>query len=198
VSVGTLAGDQAPANDSAAWRKLWAECDPQATACLGGPWRQRLLKVSIAVPAPKAWDRGQRWHLCEVTTIGGMSSAPTPVRTSLKSRFAGLLTEMDNCVADDHGSRHPTRCDAPHSLEFVVMIDRSDVPYVDEDSLTISTFGLCYYTFNRFLDTSGVRQKAPFVVVPSESAWHAGDHNLACYLDIVPTVLSKSLRKAGE
>lgn len=109
----------APARNTDAFRSLWATCDQQLTAFLGGQWRDRYLRPRVSLPGRTAWDAGIRWHSCVATTFMAFDIKRT-LQRSIKDAYDTDPTLQFGCAQLSKGGGHgtPASCTEPHNTEY--------------------------------------------------------------------------------
>lgn len=191
-----------PKQDSPAYRKAWAECDTKTTEYLGGPWRERRIKIGVALPTDSAWEGGARWFACQASVLRRMVGSVIQVKFGLKGKFDSEPELVHGCVQVTDGSTGdwiPKRCDEPHNAEFVGTFGWEASRAEAEAQLRQSGSRLhrkCRDTIAAFAGAS-VRT-GTYVWLPSVEDWKAGDSGIRCYYWLEDKTASRSLRGVGR
>jgi Septum formation len=207
VHIGRIADGaettKPPTPDSPAYLKAWAECDAKTTDYLGGPWRERKVRIGVAFPMDSTWEGGARWFACQASVVQRVVGAAIPVKFGLKGKFDSEPELAQGCaqVSDGTGTGEWTakRCDEAHNAEFVGTFawDTSREDAKAELHRENSTLHRkCRETVGSFVGAT-VRT-GTYVWLPSEADWKAGDRSVRCFYWLQDKTVSRSLKSVGR
>lgn len=206
IHLGQFTGDavsaeKVPEPGSPAFQAAWSDCDAKTTAYLGGPWKERKLRLGIAVPTAYGWDSGARWYACEVTTVKQLNGFPQHAAFSLKGAFGTQPSLLFGCMqVAEEGAWEQKNCDQPHNAEFAGLVPW-DTSY-EELNKEIerendSVHRRCVEVVGGFVGASV--PTGTYVWVPDKTAWNAGDKTLRCFLWLGDgKSVSRSMRGVGR
>jgi hypothetical protein len=179
VHVGRFGADTdvLPTSASTVYHQAWAECDKAFTEFLGGPWRDRNLRLRVAVPDPLGWDDGARWYACETTILVVLGQESLSV--SVKNGFTSLPELAYGCADVEESGQifSAKRCDQPHNAEYVGSI-LHDVGY-DQMREEVDS-SPCIALVDRFTGTEA--EYGWWERDPGRDDWELGDRYLRCFL----------------
>jgi hypothetical protein len=201
VHIGKLADmPQPPVRESEAYRKAWSECDAKTTELLGGPWRERKLRIDLSLPSPQNWEAGARWYACSVSRVRQVNEqTAVEVSGSFKGAFAAAELQFD-CYQVDTGGQYTTKsCAEPHNVEFVGAVDWGgnwesiDAEWEKKGG---KVYDVCRRVVAGFIGASNVTI-GTWAWRPDEEDWELGDRSLRCYLWLDEVSVSKSMKGVG-
>ncbi|WP_232234525.1 septum formation family protein [Actinoplanes sp. N902-109] len=217
VYVGDYPGpaaeaDAPPANDSAAQRQAYENCDAKTTAYVGAPWRTARLWIGVTQPTEAAWAGGARWYRCEVLVSSsveddaGLVQRVGSLRGALRETGSPLLLGCYGVQLDKAGkiSTMPaTPCAAEHNAEFVGVWEApADAGYPDSGKEWDEFHAGCRALIAAYVDVpddSDLQYRAGVVSLPGgDDVWEMGDRGVRCYLWVDTAPLTSSLKGKGE
>lgn len=202
---GASAGAQPPSAGQPAHREAWSQCDAQASAYLGGPWRDRQVRIDLTLPTAEGWQAGARWYMCQIGPMDWSGNPTTAYREPVKGRFASMPALEWGCGSQpDSGDYEARPCHEPHDTEFAGWFPL-ELPFAAARSKYDSNDPLfhreCLKVVARFVgapDAAKLPQKTGTSYwLPDEKDWEAGDQAVRCFLWISGGQVSRSLRGAG-
>jgi hypothetical protein len=202
VHIGKLPDSaQPPVKESEAYRKAWSECDTKTTELLGGPWRERKLRIALSLPSTQNWEAGARWVACLALRVRQVN-ASTPVESSgsLKGAFAAPELQFDCYQVDKSGEYTTKSCTEPHNAEFAGVVDWGG----NWDSIEAEwakegggkTHDVCRPVIAAFIGASNV-SIGTWAWRSNEEDWEVGDRSLRCFLWLDNVSVSKSMKGVG-
>jgi hypothetical protein len=202
---GGVSGSEPPGEGTEQFRSAWAECDAQATAYLGGQWRDRQVRVAVSLPVAEGWSAGSRWYMCQLGPVEWTGNRSTVFRQSLKGKFTGLPVLEWGCGEQPGtGEFVPVDCGEPHDTEFVgsFTLDMQYAAVKARYDVNDPMFHReCLKLIAEFVGVAGPaalpRGTGSSYWLPEGEDWQAGDHSVRCFLWIDGGAVSKSLRGAG-
>ncbi|HEX6681185.1 MAG TPA: septum formation family protein [Candidatus Limnocylindrales bacterium] len=209
VHVGQFGGEVAPSappeEGTPHFKSAWAECDAQATAYLGGQWRDRQVRVALTMPTPQGWTAGSRWYMCQLGPAEWTGNRSTVLNESVKGKYGSLPVLEWGCGSQlDTGEFKPTDCQEPHDTEFVGSF-RIELPYAQVKALYHGNDAMfhreCLKLIAGFVGASGVdklpRDTGSSYWLPQAKDWESGDQSVRCFVWIDGGNATRSLRNAG-
>lgn len=207
VHVGQLTGDaasqaQPPAIDSAAYKGARGECDSRLATFLGGQWKDRKVRLRIAVPSADAWTGGARWYSCEAAAYTTSNRAVKILEVSLKDAFDALAELKFGCHdVPPKGTSTPRSCEESHNTEYVGHFNYVDMSYAamkaeaakEDDDLHRK----CMPLVGPYVGVPNLGS-GTWLWNPTEEDWNAGDRTMHCFLWLNETKVSKSLKGVGK
>jgi hypothetical protein len=209
VHVGRFDGEAPsagpPGEGTPQFNSAWADCDAQATAYLGGQWRDRQVRVAVSLPVPEGWIAGSRWYMCQLGPVEWTGNRATVLDQSVKGRFTSLpMLEWGCGNQPDSGEFEPTACAEPHDTEFVgsfnldMSYEAVQARYDVNDPMFHQE---CLKLIAAFVGVPGParlpRGTGSSYWLPDGVDWEAGDHSVRCFLWIDGGTVTRSLRGAG-
>lgn len=192
-----------PTADSPAYRAAWAECDAKTTEYVGGPWRERKIRIGLAFPTNSNWDGGARWFACQASAVQRVVGSATLVRFGLKGAFDSQPDLLQGCaqVSDGTSTGEWTSksCDQTHNAEFVGTFVWEGPREVAKAQLQQGDSTLHRKCRAAVLAFAGATVRTgTYAWLPGEPDWKAGDNSVRCFLWLEGTSVSRSLKGAGR
>jgi hypothetical protein len=200
IHIGTFTETTLPSKESEAYRKAWAECDVKTTELLGGPWRERKLRIGISLPSPEHWEAGARWFGCVANRVKQLNEvSPIGMTSSFKGKFADPELQFDCFQVVKGGQFTVTSCTEPHNAEFAGLVNWDgtwESVNAETDKPSGKDHQLCQRAIATFVGVTNNRS-GTWNWLPAEEDWNAGDRSLRCYLWLDDVSVSTSMKGVG-
>lgn len=201
IHVGTVAESaQPPVRGSDAYSKAWSECDSKAEDFLGGPWRERRLRIGIFLPTSPAWEGGARWFACQINLVQRLGDGSTiKAPGSLKGKFSDPAAQYGCHQVELKGDFTARSCAEPHNAEFAGVFDwpgTRESLAEDMKAEGSRSHATCSRIIATFVGALGI-STGTWLWQPAAADWQAGDHTLRCHFYLRDRNVSGSMKGVG-